>query len=287
MGRWIEQFLPLDLQRTPIDFSQAMDQLEGFLEVTVAADDGVALQGLLDTLAIDGVTAGDDRVTVTLAMDALPVSTPPRAAEPVLTDEELARLEAQLDAVYAFFTYTIKCVAGGAGEPDTARLLEVLIELRRGLVAVLTQQQSPNADPARTLFVEAWDGLVSAFRLVSARMPDHEGAMRHLTSIGGGKVLRPLDELGPAGIEVSSDGLRRLARILVPSDAGDPLERDYAVDPELSRSLGMGEPLPPPGDYRDNTSWLDWLSPRSVAADTLAPSVVERLNTRVPGPRDM
>jgi hypothetical protein len=220
-------------------------------------------------------------------MDTPPSSTQAQRAEPVLSAAELARLEQQLDAVDAFFTYTIKSVSRDTGAQDPASLLEVLIELRRELIATLAERQSSVDDPARRLFVDAWEGLAPALREIAEQQPDHERAVHYLTFLGAGDALRALDELGPAvGIEVSSDGLRRLARILIPGDAGDPLQRDDAVDPELRRSLGLGEPLPPPQSGND-TSWLDWFIPPAMAADTLDSSSVKRLNNWVPGSRDM
>jgi hypothetical protein len=292
VGRWIEQFLPADLKQTRISFAEPMRQLEDFLALVVTPNDAQRTGVLLDTLAIDAVAVGDDHTTVTLGVDVTPASAPPQPVEPVLNAAELARLEQQLDAIDAFFTYTIKSIGGGpeAGK-DAVALLDVLLELRQQLVAVLTEPQGHPEDPARALFVNAWEDLVPILYRVAAQQPDPQSVVHYLTFIGAGDALEALDDLGPAlGIEISSDGLRRLARMLVPDATGDPLQRDDAVDALLRTTLGFGEPLPPPHSY-DDTTWVDaWLAlfvPHAMAADRLDPSVVKKLNNWVPGTKDI
>lgn len=290
IGGWVDRFLPVALAQTRIDFAQPLDQLRAFLEVVISEPDTAAVDALLDSIAIDDVLAANDRATVTLGMEAPAAQAAPAAPVPALTDAELARIEPQLDAVDAFFAYTIKAFAGSDAVEPTA-FLDVLIELRRDLVQIVSTRQPTSADPARRLFVDAWQGLVPSLRLVAEGQGDQADALRYLTFISAGDALRVLDQLGPAvGVEVSRDGLRRLARMLVPGDGADPLQRDEGVDAELRRSLGFGEPLPPPRDYLDTTwidSWLDWLVPSAVAAASLEASVVKKLNNWVPRNQDM
>jgi hypothetical protein len=48
-------------------------------------------------------------------------------------------------------------------------------------------------------------------------------ALRYATFLAAGDALAAFDAAGPAlGIEISADGLRRLARVLAPDYAGDP-----------------------------------------------------------------
>jgi hypothetical protein len=73
-----------------------------------------------------------------------------------------------------------------------------------------------------------------------------EGALRYLRFVAAGDVLAALDAAAPGfGLELTSDGLRRLARTLAPVP-GDPLAEGPAVDPELREIFGFGPPLPEP-----------------------------------------
>jgi len=58
------------------------------------------------------------------------------------------------------------------------------------------------------------------------------------------------------------------------------------VDAELRRSLGFGDPIPPPAFYNES-SWIDWLIPKAYAAGPLDPAAVKKLNNWVPKPADM
>ncbi|MEJ2088151.1 MAG: transglycosylase SLT domain-containing protein, partial [Gammaproteobacteria bacterium] len=285
IGRWLELYLPLGIRETRVDLGEPLDQLGALLASVVIEDDLGRRNALLDSVAIDGVRATDGQVIVTLGMEVPLVQPSAPRTEQALDDTEIARLEEQLDSVVAFFTYTIRSLADSSA-PDPDALLDVLLPLRLALIEILSDPRRRDRDPARTLFVQAWDGLAPVLRLVAEEQPDHDSALRYLGFIGGGEALKALDALGPAaGIEISTDGLRRLARMLIPTDPADPLDRSDAVDPALRRALGFGAPLPPPEHYVP-TSWIDWLIPRAVAAAGLDPAIAERLNRWVPSAKD-
>ncbi len=292
IGHWLEQFLPFDLKQTRISFAAPINHLRDFLTLIVTPDAVSETSALLGSIAIDGVSAEGDRATVTLGMDVPPAGVPEKRTEPVLSPDELARLERRLDALDAFYTGTIKSLAREAESQDPAPLLDLLLELRRELIAVLGEPYARVVDPVGTLFVDAWDRLVPVLKVIAEEQPDHGRSLHYLAFISAGDALRALDRLGPGmGIEVSIDGLRRLARILIPDDPDDPLRRDDGVDPELRKSLGFGPPIPPPQVVDDasfnDPFWLDWLVPRALAADTLDPAAVRKLNNWVPKARDM
>jgi hypothetical protein len=279
IGRWLEQYLPLGIRETRIDLGAALDQLDAFLASVVVSEPGETATAV----AIDSVRATAEQVVVTLGMDVPLAEPPPTRQEPELDAAEIARLEAQLDQLDAFFTYAVRSLAASS-VPDPDALLDVMVSLRLELVSVLSEPRQRAVDPARDLFVQAWDGLVPVLRLVAEEQLDPVSALRYLSFISGGDALKALDALGPAaGLVISTDGLRRLARMLLPDDPADPLARSDAVDPTLRRVLGFGAPLPPPERYVP-TSWIDWFIPRAVASAGLDPAVAERLNLPAHGP---
>lgn len=292
VGGLVEQALPAELRQTRIAFADPLNQLRESLALMVLPETGTGASIDLRSLALDRVAIVGEQVVVTVGIDATPATlTASAAPEPALSDAELAALEQQLDAVDAFVTYVVKAVGEDLAVGNANALLELLVDLRRDLVAVLAAPASRGRDPARALFVDAWERLAPVLRQVAGQVPEAESAVRLLTFIGAGDALRVLDDLGPAmGVEVTSDGLRRLARMLVPDGAGDPLARDEEVDPELRRVLGFGPPLPPPQASND-TTWLDrglnWFIPGAMAASSLDPATVERLNNWVPKPGEM
>ncbi len=294
IGRWIEQFLPADLKNTRISFAGPMAQLREVLGYHVPAGSGISP----DSLGLDAVQAGPDQVTLTIGVDVAPAPTSTPAAEPALTEAEIAQLEQQLASVDAFFTYTIRNLDGEAADV-APELLAVLVELRRDLTTLLREPARLGDASARRLFMSAWEGLAPVLHTVAAQQTDYGEAVRYLTFVGAGDALRALDEIGPAvGIDISAEGLRRLARLLIPDDTQDPLDSSDAVDAQLRRSLGFGDPLPPPQNVNDTTwidRWLDALIPPAMAAGMAAgmaapgldPAIAKRLNNWVPKNRDM
>jgi hypothetical protein len=288
VGRWLEQFLPLDLKQTRISLVEPLNQIKEFLALVTIRDDAARANALLDSLAVDDIAAQNNLVTVTLGLNAPPATAPPQVAEPSLSEAELAQLETRLEAMDAFVTYTIKHLTTSPGAANNMdALFDVLLGLRYELIAIVAEPQRGDQDPARALFINTWGRLTPILHDMAEQQADHESAVRYLTFIGAGDMLRALDRLGPAaGVDISSDGLRRLARILIPSAAGDPLRRDAAVDPELRQSFGFGAPLPPPQNINE-TSWLDWVVKPALAASTLDASTVKKLNNWVPKTKDM
>ena len=137
-------------------------------------------------------------------------------------------------------------------------LLDILLDARRELVEVLRQGPAPGTDPVRNLFLSSWDRL-----RVQTRRAIHEGrlgerAWRFVTFLAAGDALAALDQAGPGlGLEISADGLRRLARTVDPDRPGDPIAVSDAVDtepgPSTSRT-GRGDRAPPATSLRSPSS---------------------------------
>ena len=287
IGRWVEQFLPLKLKQTRIDLEPPLRELQEILALVVVPENAAQVNALLDSVAIDRVSAHDDKLTLTVGLMA-PADRPPLAVEPELTDTELAQLDLRLQAVDAFVTSIVRHLAADPAAADHLEaLFDVLLNSRRELVAILSERRRQDRDPVRKLFVDTWNQLTPTLAAMAAQQDDNASAARYLSFIAAGDMLRVLDAAGPAaGLDLSSDGLRRLARTLVPDDPRDPLQYDEAVDLELRRSLGFGEPLPPPQDTAA-TSWLDWWIRPALAAAALDAAKVKKLNNWVPKYADM
>jgi hypothetical protein len=88
------------------------------------------------------------------------------------------------------------------------------------------------------------------------------------------------------GLEISADGLRRLARVLDPDSLTDPLAHSEAVDPELRDLFRFHEPariVPPAADPSPGT-WRWFGPPAAYAApvETELTDIVRRLDRWVP-----
>ncbi len=208
-----------------------------------------------DSLALDAVRVepAGVRVTVRFQVD-VPAAGPP-LAEPPLAAGERARLEAALRGWDAFLGFVLKQAGRDApGAALRAELLEVMIEGRQEISRALTDPHPAGGDPVRRLFLRTWSRLAPLLRDLDPKLPA-DGALRYLAFVAAGDALAALDAVGPAaGLEISSDGLRRLARVLVPGGGEDPLAWSEQVDPELREVFGFGPPLPVPPGVAPGTS---------------------------------
>lgn len=199
--------------------------------------------------------------------------------EPVLTPEELAEWARVEDELDGFLTTVIAMLAEAADSRDLRfELLGVLLDARYAIAQALTENH-PDGDPVRKLFADTWDRLRPHLAtLARANLPALGNDLHLAGFIAGGDALRALDGLGPEyGIEITRDGLRRLARLLL-ADAAPasftplPLEVDQRLrnlflldDPETSHIRPMFQKL------------VQWLVPVARAEEP-AP----KLTTKVP-----
>jgi hypothetical protein len=120
------------------------------------------------------------------------------------------------------------------------------MDAREELVAALEEPAQAGPDPVRPLFLASWQRLAGVLRELGPRLGDQD-ALRYLGFVAAADALATVDAVGPdLGFEFSSDGLRRLARVLAPEDPADPLDAPDTVDPELRRALDFGPPLAAP-----------------------------------------
>ena len=167
---------------------------------------------------------------------------------PSLDPSELAQWQTIEDEFDGFLTAIISTLARST-ESHALRteLLGTLLDARHAIAEALTLDD-PASDPVRELFMTSWDRLRPLVsELESLETPGLEVDFRLAAFMAGGDALRALDALGPDyGFEITRDGLRRLARLLLaeevpPSFTPLPLE----VDPEFRALFGLDASVEP------------------------------------------
>ncbi len=264
------------LETTRIDLSQPFDELRDWLPLVLPGSEE-RVDRLVRSLAVRDPRVVDDAVEVTFVF-----TVEPRAGvvaeEPALTPEELQRWEEHWQQWDAFLTFVIKRFATDAAGDLRHAVLDVLLDARHELLDALVP--APGApDPVPGLFVKTWARLAPVLRREAAGLPA-ETALRYVSFIGAGDALVALTQLGPdIGVEISADGLRRLARMADPTSTDDPVAYSENVDPGLRELFGFDPRLPPPdvppgvdgsdvapeGDL-DTTSDTGWLGSWLVAS---------------------
>lgn len=262
-----------------IDVQPAVRDLRDILPLWVGHGDAERIQQMLDSLRLQNATVTDSGVSVDLAFavgDVTPAPAP--TPEPTLTSEELERWEAALQRWDAFLTFVVKHFDQDTSAQDLRQTFgDVLIDSRYDLLEALAPSTPGAPDPTRQLFLKTWERLTPVIKHSASTLPGTT-ALRYMSFIAAGDALTALDQIGPeVGLDISADGLRRLARIIAPAAAEDPLAYSMAVDPELRTLFGFGAPLPPPdlsaepADDSGPATWRQWLWARDAFAATEQP----------------
>lgn len=287
--QWSESYLQSALTfdvvdlRTPI--SRINQVLSHFLGADLPSADPLPL-----SFGVDSVVIRPGTVTAQLVVESGAPKIPNEDVqqEAVLSESELAQFEERLNALDGFFTYVIKKTVNTDTNDDLReRYFESLIELRYALGAALVEHvERGKNDPIRQVFVEQWNQLAPLLA-DSAQQTTGGSAMNVFAFIAGADALTALDKLGPGfGLDISTDGLRRLARLLVPDDATDPTAFGEEIDSELENDFGLGGDIPPePMDMLPKL--LDFLVSPAYGAVTYDAALLKKLNGWIPKTSDM
>ncbi len=194
--------------------------------------------------------------------DAWEAARPPSVPVPALDSAAIEALQRHLEQWDAFLVFIVKRAGLDIEDPVLReRLFELLINSRHALLAILSGENTIGvADPLRVLFLSVWDELRAILEDAAAQGRIGASLLRYALFINAGDALLAIDTTAPGfGVEFSADGLRRLARSLVPELTEDPLYYDEAVDPELRRLFRFTPVITP----REDTA------PRSSLGDAL------------------
>src|SRR5262249_13494740 len=136
--------------------------------------------------------------------------------------------------------------------------------------------------------MDRWDRLRHILQKAEQRVLATNNILRYATFISAGDALLALNQAAPGlGIEISADGLRRLARLLRPEVTEDPLVYSPEVDPTLRTLFGLPTELEPPSSSTSPDSrrdFFDWTAQAYAAPEkalTLA-AVQQQLDHWVP-----
>jgi len=248
---WIKPVVHPRLETLRVDLAPLIGDLQRALPLFAARRDEPAVKKLADSLALTDARVEDRGLVLTLHFE---VETAPAAAtaaatpEPPLTPAEVAAFETTLHEWDAFVTFVVKAAGRDALDPALrGTLLAALLDARHEMLEALAEPGRDGEDRVRALFVASWIELQPAL----APLAGSDQGLRYLAFVAAGDALAALDQVGPSfGFEISRDGLRRLARTLVPEAEEDPLRWSEDVDPELRQTFGFDAELPalPPPD---------------------------------------
>ena len=264
-----------------IDFGPSLYELKALLPLILPHHSADQMTQVINSLHLTRVEAGPEGVAVEMGFMLEMLSPQVKVPEPVLTTEEIARWEKQWESLDAFLTFVIKRMAASTASASLhTTLLEILLDTRYDFREALSSDAPHKEDPVRELFVRSWRRLAPLLQEVGATLTGRE-PLSILALITAGDALQVLDRIGPTvGLEISKDGLRRLARLMGESPGADPLRYVTEEDPELRKLFGFD--AVPEEKSPSETLKLNFRLVRPAFAETSPQNPLARLNAWVP-----
>ncbi len=247
---WVKPQVHPRLETLRVDLRQPIAELEALLPLLLFQRGAARASPRTAVISLFGVSVAADALRVGVRLDVPEPPAAPRAAprpEPAWTPEEIARWESAWQSWDAFLTFVVKHGGRDGDEALRRDLVAVLLDARYQLVTILAEPEATTPDPVRPLFLDTWQQLAPVLRRLSARLPG-ASALQYVSFIAAADAVAALEQLGPEyGVELSTDGLRRMARMIEPAPLVDPTAYDEAIDPELRALFGFG-PAPAPAE---------------------------------------
>lgn len=265
--------------RFHLDLRPSIDELKNFLPLFLPNHSQEQLDHTLASLHLARMQVAADGIHSELVFDVATI-TEPQQPEQALTHQEQLQWQHKWQSMDALLTHTIKHYAAVTQlENLRLALFDILIDARYGLQDALQQDQAD--DPVRHWFINSWTQLIPVMKQISEENPKY-ATLALMTMVTATDALQALDKLGPTiGLDISIDGLRRLARMLNHNDEIDPLKYDETIDLELRRLFQFQLQLEPENDYHGQPILKFWPIRAAMAAND------RQLDNWVPAPQEL
>jgi hypothetical protein len=203
------------LSEVKIDLNKSRADIEKTVTEFLPKENAAEVKEALNTLKFSSVNATDTGIAIKLAFNA-PAKVAAKKPAAALSAAEQQQWQASWQEWDQFLSKAIQQASDDAKSPELRdTLMEILLESRSAFQAGLKEHDPYGDDPVRVFFTQTWQRLAPALDALAKELPEIQ-SLRYLTFIAATDVIYELDNIGaPFGLDISSDGLRRLARILI------------------------------------------------------------------------
>ena len=204
------------LAAVKIDLNASRKDIEKSVTEFLPKENTAEVKAILETLKFTHAAANDKGIALQLGFDAANKSVANQTTLP-LNAAEQKQWQATWQQWDDFLTKAISKAADDTQSPELRdTLMQILLESRAAIKQAMTAKAGQGGeDPVKVLFIETWQRLAPELKTLANELPELQ-ALRYMTFITATDVLYELENRGaPLGLSVSSDGLRRLARMLM------------------------------------------------------------------------
>jgi hypothetical protein len=211
----IKRYAEPKLAGIKIDLNESRNHIEQTLAHFLPKSNAAEVDAVLKSIRFGGVEAKNDGIGMKLNLNA-PAKRAAVEPAPAFSEAEQAQWASAWRDWEAFLNSAIEQAAKDTQSPELRKtLMEILGDSREAFQAGLKEHDADSADPVRVFFTDTWVRLTPTLKSIAKELPNIQG-LRYVTFIAATDVIYELEKLGaPFGLDISSDGLRRLARILI------------------------------------------------------------------------
>lgn len=281
-----KEYLTPKLESVVLDLAQVQTVLHNTLPLMLDDQKMERVTRIVKSLSLSDADVNEQGVKVSFALKIPPGKkrTVRNQAKP-LTEQEMEKLDVLFQELDSFITVVIKKAAGDTNTEELRNtLLTVLLDTRHDIISALQSTHTTERDPVREVFLTTWKELAPVLRKIAYKQQGVDPGISYLSFVTAADALMAIDAVGgELGIDISSSGLKNLARILVPY-VSNPLQWSDEVDPQL-RKLFNFRPL-----VSRQSSWFDTVSSFFIepayAIQNLT-TLAEQLNRWVPNRKEL
>ncbi len=223
------------LSRFQLDLTPSIHELKALLPLILPNHTKAQVNSMLDSLRLSNMVVANTEIKTDLILN-IDKTTNIDHPEKKLSEKELQQLRLKWQSMDAFLTDIIKYYAAATDLTDLrSALLDVLIDARHTLYNAVSKDHQEES--IRRWFIDSWSQITPLASQIAFNNPKFQ-TLNLMTLMSGANVLTALDQLGPSfGLDISVDGLRRLARLVNQSPTINPLNYSQEIDPELLKLM--------------------------------------------------
>ena len=225
----INRFVEPKLSAVKIDLNESRADIEKTVTEFLPKENATEVKEMLNSLKFSSAAANDNGVAIKLAFNAPAKVAAKKPAAP-LSDAEQKQWEANWQEWDQFLSKAIQQASDDTQSPELRdTLMDILLESRSAFQAGLKDHDANGDDPVRLFFTQTWQRLAPQLKMLAKELPEIQG-LRYMTFIAATDVIYELENIGtPFGLDISSDGLRKLARILIAGKQQHPEARGGSI----------------------------------------------------------
>ncbi|MGR8935119.1 MAG: hypothetical protein ACU837_12120 [Gammaproteobacteria bacterium] len=219
----VRHYVEPKLAGVKLDLQDAKEKIRKTVASVVPEENAAQVRKSVDSLALNKISAGEKGIDLAFSLD-MPdlkhVNAQLKQPSAPLSAAEMQQWQQNWQHWETFLTDAVKqATADTQSQPLRADLQAILADAQAAFEQALSSDMPSGEDPVRRFFTRSWPRLAPILTEISKDLPGTK-SLHYATFIAATDVLYELDNRGALlGLDISSDGLRKVARLMIAEKA--------------------------------------------------------------------